>query len=73
MFKIFSLGANHGGALWNSAPLKLGNRFSAPPPPPKKKNVARTPMVKCPFHQASALEVNGLPQLKCASYAPDNV
>ena len=57
MFKIFSLGAK----IRDSAPLKLGNRLSAPPP--KKKNVARTPMVRCPFHQASALEVNGPPNL----------
>ena len=42
--------------------LKLGNRLSAPPPLPKK-NVARTPMVRCSFHQASALEVNGPPNL----------
>ena len=35
MFKIFLLGANHGGASRGSAPLKLGNRLSAPPP--KKK------------------------------------
>ena len=32
-------------------------------PPPPQKNVARTPMVKCSFHQASALEVNGPPNL----------
>ncbi len=45
--------------------LKLGNRLSAPTPPPpaQKKNVARTPMVRCSFHQASALEVNGPPNL----------
>ena len=34
---------------------------SLPSPPPPQENVARTPIIKCPFHQASVLEVNAPP------------
>ncbi len=68
MFKIFSLGANHGGALWDSAPLQLGSRLSASPPPQKK--CGPYAYGQMPFSPGKCPRSYWPPQLKCASYAP---